>query len=56
VQNATNGSSEEVNQVPDAAVADRTANEDASSTSPFDLNLGTDGLIVKGQNDSREEA
>ncbi|KAK1695167.1 hypothetical protein QYE76_011864 [Lolium multiflorum] len=54
VQNATNGSSEEVNQVPDAAVADRTANEDASSTSPFDLNLGTDD--GPSQNDSREEA
>lgn len=54
VQSATNGSSEEVNQVPDAAVVDGTANEDASSTSPLELHLGTDD--GPSQNDSTEEA
>jgi hypothetical protein len=54
VQSATNGSLEEVNQVPDAVVADGNANEDASSTSPLDLHLGTDD--GPSQNDSREEA
>uniref|UniRef100_A0ACD5TJ26 Uncharacterized protein n=2 Tax=Avena sativa TaxID=4498 RepID=A0ACD5TJ26_AVESA len=54
VQSATNGSSEEVNQVPDAAVVDGTANQDASSTNPLDLHLGTDDGPRK--NDSREEA
>ncbi|CAM0956627.1 unnamed protein product [Alopecurus aequalis] len=53
VQSATNGSSEEVNRVPDAAVVDGTANEDASSTRPFDLHLGTDD--GPSQNDSRDE-
>uniref|UniRef100_A0ACD5Z3V9 Uncharacterized protein n=1 Tax=Avena sativa TaxID=4498 RepID=A0ACD5Z3V9_AVESA len=41
IASPVNGSSEEVNQVPDA-VADGAANEDASSTSPLELRLGMD--------------
>uniref|UniRef100_A0ACD5Y376 Uncharacterized protein n=1 Tax=Avena sativa TaxID=4498 RepID=A0ACD5Y376_AVESA len=54
IASPVNGSSEEVNEVPEA-VADGAANEDASSTSSLELRLGLGTDDGPGQNDSREE-
>ena len=53
ITSPVNGSSEEVNQVPDAVVEDGAAKEDASSRSALELRIGPDD--GPNQNDSREE-